>query len=108
MVARASTALVDKWRGTILRGKADMKYRNLNDGEILNIGDEYFQNNKWVRLEEEDYKEWISFRHKYDSFEMCPFRRKMNQDEKEVLRSNEILAACFENAMKPITDYLTR
>lgn len=67
------------------------QYRPLNDGEILQIGDEYFSQGQWVRLDEAEYKEWISYATTYQSAEMCSFRRLLNPSRSDELLSKEIL-----------------
>lgn len=67
------------------------KYRPLQDGEILQIGDEYFSQGQWVRLEEEEYRDWISCATTYQPEEMCPFRRLLNPSPSDEIMSKEIL-----------------
>lgn len=67
------------------------RYRILKDGEILQIGDEYYSQGQWVRLNEAEYKEWISYATAYQAAEMCKFRRLISPNQLDVSLSREIL-----------------
>lgn len=75
-----------------------MKYRELVDGETLQIGDEYFSQGQWVTLREAEFKEWVSYTTTYQSSHMCRFRRSLNPEKKNVELSKQILEAYMQEA----------
>ena len=67
------------------------RYRPLEFGEIMQIGDEYFTGSAWRELDENAFAEWCGCCTTYTD-EMCNFRRSLTPDPAKVKRSQEILA----------------
>jgi hypothetical protein len=67
------------------------QYRYLEKGDTLQIGDEFQQHGDWIRLDENTYKEWLSYATTYQPDTMCPFRRSLTPRQEDVEKSRIIL-----------------
>ena len=75
------------------------EYRNLVEGEALEIGDEYQSEGEWLVLSESEFAEWVTaYSHYWPSKGMSPFRRSLNKDPELAIKSQEVL----ENAVDGI------
>ena len=68
------------------------QYRPLEEGEALEIGDEYESEGQWKELTESDYGEWVTAcSHYWPGKGMSEFRRPLNKDPVLVTKTKAIL-----------------
>lgn len=68
-------------------------YRNLIEGEALEIGDEYQTNTGWQVLSVSEFAEWVTaYSHYWPSKGMSSFRRDINKDPELTMQSENILS----------------
>ena len=68
------------------------EYRELIEGEALEIGDEYQSDGEWETLSESEFSEWVTaYSHYWPSKGMSPFRRALNKDPELAIKSQQVL-----------------
>lgn len=75
-------------------------YRPLEEGEALEIGDEYRVEDDWVILSEEDYAQWVTaYSHYHPSWGMRQFRRPLDKDMALVSKTQSIYDRVASNVV---------
>lgn len=87
-----------------------MTYRDLEAGEALEIGDEFFSKDEgqWVVLTETDYTEWASYCAHYDPDLLSRFRRPLFKTANETERTKAVYKEIMEKGMQMMLRSLAR
>ena len=84
-----------------------VQYRELRQGEALEIGDEYLASpGEWKTLSEQDYREWCSYASHYNKGEMARFRRPSGKDPELRIKTEQIFAETGDRLTKMMLESL--
>lgn len=71
---------------------SDDQYRYLRTGELINIGDEFQEGEHWIRITEQEYRQWGASYSTYDPKIMSQMRRLKTPNIDDIAKTKRIRA----------------